>query len=487
MPLRTGTSHEDIEANIAELIRAGHPRDQAVAIAYDEARKHGAHIPEKADNADRAATDRIVRVEQHAPKEIDTARCMTYDLISTPTPDRMGDVLLSSGCDVSQHREHPVILFNHGRSDDVFGQLPVGTAVDKGGNYGVTVRDDGVYSWSRYAQSSPFAMQLFALTAEGVLRGNSVAGDPVPGFTKELPRRKLFDGRLARCFQHNQWVLREFSKTPGPVNPEALTILVEKGRANGEALHPILKSSLAPLCLSTSEWANGWRFVDPEPTVAKAEQTIEQQVAYGNKKLDDDDPNAKPGDPKAQPDPTAKPKTDADTPAEAQAMKCENCGGDHATASCPKHKETDGHTVVMKAMKPSLRVLAAAMQGARDYRAQLAKSVVDIEDESTLQTVAEIDGYLEHVERACYDTMLVKGVAAADAPEVLTTEILKSQLAEDKLAAVALKGYRPLDLRLVDVAKSAPESAAPSPIDPAEQARFRRTVTAAARRVGITA
>lgn len=34
MPLAQGTSRAVIEANIAELIRAGHAQDQAVAIAY---------------------------------------------------------------------------------------------------------------------------------------------------------------------------------------------------------------------------------------------------------------------------------------------------------------------------------------------------------------------------------------------------------------------------------------------------------------------
>jgi len=39
MPLKSGTSKAVISANIAELIRAGHKRDQAVAIAFDHARK----------------------------------------------------------------------------------------------------------------------------------------------------------------------------------------------------------------------------------------------------------------------------------------------------------------------------------------------------------------------------------------------------------------------------------------------------------------
>ena len=39
MPLRKGSGKAVISANIAELIRAGHPKDQAVAIAYKKAGK----------------------------------------------------------------------------------------------------------------------------------------------------------------------------------------------------------------------------------------------------------------------------------------------------------------------------------------------------------------------------------------------------------------------------------------------------------------
>lgn len=39
MPLQSGHSPETISANIGELIKAGHPRSQAAAIAYSEAKK----------------------------------------------------------------------------------------------------------------------------------------------------------------------------------------------------------------------------------------------------------------------------------------------------------------------------------------------------------------------------------------------------------------------------------------------------------------
>lgn len=48
MPLKHGKSKETISENIGELVNAGHPQDQAAAIAYKEAREAGAHIPKAA-------------------------------------------------------------------------------------------------------------------------------------------------------------------------------------------------------------------------------------------------------------------------------------------------------------------------------------------------------------------------------------------------------------------------------------------------------
>ena len=42
MPLKRGKSQATVSANISEMIRAGHPRDQAVAAALNIARKKAA-------------------------------------------------------------------------------------------------------------------------------------------------------------------------------------------------------------------------------------------------------------------------------------------------------------------------------------------------------------------------------------------------------------------------------------------------------------
>jgi len=41
MPLKKGHSAKTIGENIGELVRAGHPQKQAIAIAYDVARRGG--------------------------------------------------------------------------------------------------------------------------------------------------------------------------------------------------------------------------------------------------------------------------------------------------------------------------------------------------------------------------------------------------------------------------------------------------------------
>jgi hypothetical protein len=45
MPLKQGSSETDVSANIAELVRAGHPQQQAEAIAYRVAGKDAAEVP----------------------------------------------------------------------------------------------------------------------------------------------------------------------------------------------------------------------------------------------------------------------------------------------------------------------------------------------------------------------------------------------------------------------------------------------------------
>jgi len=47
MPLKHGSSKNDISSNVRTEVKHGKPQKQAVAIALSEARKSGAKIPKK--------------------------------------------------------------------------------------------------------------------------------------------------------------------------------------------------------------------------------------------------------------------------------------------------------------------------------------------------------------------------------------------------------------------------------------------------------
>lgn len=47
MPLKKGKSKAVISKNIGEMVKAGHPQDQAVAAAYNVARRSGPKLPKK--------------------------------------------------------------------------------------------------------------------------------------------------------------------------------------------------------------------------------------------------------------------------------------------------------------------------------------------------------------------------------------------------------------------------------------------------------
>jgi hypothetical protein len=47
MPLHKGKSKKIISENISEMIKSGHPKDQAVAASLNQARKSGARVKTK--------------------------------------------------------------------------------------------------------------------------------------------------------------------------------------------------------------------------------------------------------------------------------------------------------------------------------------------------------------------------------------------------------------------------------------------------------
>ena len=188
---------------------------------------------------------------------VDRAKMAVEAVICTPLVDHQGDVVDPSGVDLSVHKLNPVVFYDHrgGKSPHI---LPIGKAEGPNGNYTVRLMDlpgrgPALVAKTYFAQSDRFASEVFGLVAEDILRGTSIGFAPgraekgLPNPVEVLERPA---GRDARgSFHFRRSVLHEYSHTPAPTNPEALTIRVEK--SNYQATCPELYRALEPLLVKS--------------------------------------------------------------------------------------------------------------------------------------------------------------------------------------------------------------------------------------------
>jgi HK97 family phage prohead protease len=159
----------------------------------------------------------MIRRAEVGPRALETdARSLTVRaVISTPAPDRAGDVLLPRGLrNTEEFLRNPVVLWAHQR----YTVPPVGRCV------GLEVEDDRVVATTKFARGVPFAEEVFRLYEQGVLRAWSVGFVPARGKRRPGAGPNGRDGLLVE-----EWDLLEYSAVPVPENPQALTLAVEKG------------------------------------------------------------------------------------------------------------------------------------------------------------------------------------------------------------------------------------------------------------------
>lgn len=143
-------------------------------------------------------------------------------IASDATPDRAGDILEPSGCDLSDYKSNPIVLLNH-EADD-----PIGTASLSIANG----RVEGVITFAPEGVSED-ADEACALAKAGILRGASVGFIPI----EAEPIR-------GAGVRYRSWKLVELSLVAVPANPSALvtekSMRSKSGRAisaaNGEKL-----------------------------------------------------------------------------------------------------------------------------------------------------------------------------------------------------------------------------------------------------------
>lgn len=179
-------------------------------------------------------------------RSINQRRMSVRSIISTGRVDLQGDIVEPAGVDLSQHKRNPVVLLNH----QLVGPLnqPIGVAQDPDGNHTVRlVRLKGglpaLEATTYFRKGDRIAEQVFELIRDGHIRGCSVGFGPVPGGTRVL---KKSTDRERGSFHFRRSVLHEYSHTPTPVNPEALTVAIEKSFGRWD---PAIIQSLQPYLL----------------------------------------------------------------------------------------------------------------------------------------------------------------------------------------------------------------------------------------------
>ena len=163
----------------------------------------------------RADSIRVRSVAIEPAVVVDSSKMIVRSVISTIEPDRAGDVVVPAGLrNADEYLRNPVVLWAHQRT-----LPPIGTCQH------LEVLPDRIVAETKFSSSSPLALDVFRLYAEGVLRGWSI------GF---VPRRAA---PLRRAGQRvEEWDLLEYSAVPIPENPRALTLAVRKGLIHDERL-----------------------------------------------------------------------------------------------------------------------------------------------------------------------------------------------------------------------------------------------------------
>jgi len=182
------------------------------------------------------------------PPYVDRSAVSVRARISNAEPDRVGDVLLASGCKLDNYRLNPVVLWNHGLTEGI--PLPMGTSSDPDGNLAIQIIDDSVYGTCFFAQKDQTAMQVFELIADGVIRGVSVRETP-------LKSRPVFkNGRTIT--EVSLWDLEEWSFTVLGVNPQAITKCLSKNRLDGRPIHESIYKSLTAIAPKPKKYGTGF-------------------------------------------------------------------------------------------------------------------------------------------------------------------------------------------------------------------------------------
>lgn len=131
--------------------------------------------------------------------------------ITSPHPDRSGDVVVPKGGKLENFLKNPVVLFGHD-----YWSPPIAKAAE------LSVSDEGILAKVQFPTkgTSDFADMIYELYLQGIMNAWSI------GFRAIREKIEIL-AEGGRKF--NEWELFEFSAVPVPAHPEALTLLRSAG------------------------------------------------------------------------------------------------------------------------------------------------------------------------------------------------------------------------------------------------------------------
>lgn len=166
---------------------------------------------------------------------VDTNAMSATAVISTPTVDRVGDLLVPGGCRLENYIKNPVVLWNHGFEISA----PIGKSIDPAGVLSVRIGPEYVEATSYFSQTLREAAQIFELIVEGIVKATSVRETPIVSSYKRDPE-------FGEILLVEEWELEEWSWVPVGCNPDAVAKALHRGKLAGSQISDtVLKSLMA--------------------------------------------------------------------------------------------------------------------------------------------------------------------------------------------------------------------------------------------------
>ena len=170
--------------------------------------------------------------------EVDKESRSVVSYINTASPDRDNEVIDPRGAVLANYRKNPVVPYGHN-----YGGLPVGK------NIWVKKDGKGLIAKTVFLKH-PFALDVAQCYTESVagtgpaMKAWSIGFIPLkwvenPEGKDDSRKEGEKDSSVRR--RYKKWELVEYSAVMVPSNPEALTVMVEKGQIKSEKLKKDIK------------------------------------------------------------------------------------------------------------------------------------------------------------------------------------------------------------------------------------------------------